>query len=238
MTKRIDDLVQNVLGGADHPLAPFLRSQCHESRLFLTFAETYATKIRKKARLAPLADELADLFAELAVAAFLVRDRRSTVRYEPYRATGQRGPDFQVAFKGHSPLHVDVTRLRLLAYDDPPRAAFKLARVVCDKIGQFPPGAMNLLAVVVPPGAESDALAPAALRLLDREPRREGSLPSPELPPEGVRAYCRQRQRLSAVALCSFGPDGRPLSVRLWPNPQAKHPLPPDVIKYLADTAH
>jgi hypothetical protein len=235
MTKRIDELVQSICGAADHPLAPFLRQWCTESRPFITFAETHATKIRKKARLASLDDELTDLLAELAVAAFLLRDRRFTVLYEPYRSTGLRGPDFQVIFKTHSSFHVEVTRLRLLdpVGDDLAAAALKLARVVCDKISQFPPGVMNLLAVVVPPGAESDSLAPTAIRLLDSYPQREASLLAAEVRLEGVADYLRQRQRLSAIALCSFTPAWQPLIVRLWRNPQAKHPLHPDIINYL-----
>lgn len=235
MTKHVDELVESICGASDHPLAPFLRQWCNDSRPFIAFAETHASKIRKKVRLAPLDDERADLLAELAVAAFLARDRRFTVRYEPYRATGLRGPDFQVLYKTHSSFHVEVTRLRLLdlAGDDLAGAALKLARVLCDKIGQFPPGVMNLLAVVIPPGAQSDALVPTAIRLLDGYPQRETSLLPPELRLEGVRAYLRYRQRLSAIALCSFTNAWRPLNVKLWLNPQAKHPLHPDVTKYL-----
>ena len=235
MTKRIDELVESICGTADHPVAPFLRRWCGESRPFLAFAEAHASKIRKKTRLAALDDELADLLAELATAAFLARDRRFAVIYEPRRASGLRGPDFEVVFKAHSALYVEVTRLRL---PDPPGddlapAALKLARAVCDKIEQLPAGAMNLLAVVVPPDAASDDLAPAAIRLLDSYPQRAASPPAPELRQEGLRAYLRQRQRIGGIAVCSFTTGWRPLLVRLWLNPQAKHPLHPDVTKYL-----
>ena len=63
MTKRIDELVENICGSADHPIAPFLRRWCDESRPFLAFAEAHASKIRKKARLAALDDALAALAA-------------------------------------------------------------------------------------------------------------------------------------------------------------------------------
>ena len=239
MTKRIDELVQSTCGTDDHPLAPLLRQWCSESRPFVAFAEAHASKIRKKVRLASLDDELADLLAELAVAAFLARDRHFSVIYEPHRASGLRGPDFEVVFKTHSSFHVEVTRLRLTdpAGDDLAAATLKLARAVCDKIGQFPPGAMNLLAIVVPPRAASDALAPAAIRLLDSYPQREASPASPELRPEAALAYLRLRQRLSAIAVCSFTADWRPLLVKLWLNRQAKHPLHPDVTKYLLQTS-
>ncbi|MDQ3397438.1 MAG: hypothetical protein M3511_06635 [Deinococcota bacterium] len=239
MTKRTDDLVQRICGTTDHPLAPFLHRWCEESRPFTAFAETHATKLRKKARLASPGGALNDLLAELATAAFLVRDRRFTLQYEPYRATGLRGPDFQVIFKTHTSFHVEVTRLRLLNLggDDLAGAALKLARVVCDKIGQFPPGVMNLLAVVVPPGVERDTFIPSTIRLLDIYPQREARLLVPELPLEDVRSYLRQRQRLSAIALCSFTSAWQPLMVTLWLNRQTKHPLHPEVAKYLVRTS-
>ena len=239
MTKRIDELVQSICGTTDHPLAPLLRQWCSESRPFVAFTETHATKIHKKARLALRDDELTDLSAELAVAALLVQDRRFTVQYEPYRATGKRGPDFQGLFRTHFVFHVEVTRLRLLdlAGTDLAGAALKLARVVSDKISQFPSGGMNLLVAVIPPDAASDALAPTALRLLDSSSQPEVHQPSPELSPEGARTYLRHRQRLSAIALCSFTPAWRPLIVKLWLNPQAKHPLHPEIAKYLVQTS-
>ncbi len=233
MTKRTDDLVDTICGAAEHPLAPLLREWCGESRLFLEFAEANATKIRKKARLALSNGTLAELLAELAVAACLARDRRFTLRYEPHHATGQRAPDFEVLFRAHPGLFVEVTRLRLgdSAGDDLAHAALRLARALLDKIGQLQPGAANLLAAIVPPGAAGDALAPAAIRLLGSY---EAGLTAPELRPDDVRAFVRQRQRLSAIALCSFSGAWRPLGMRLWHNPQAKHPLDPEIAKYLA----
>lgn len=236
MTKRTDDLVASICGAAGHPLAPFLRAWCEESRLFADFAEANATKIRKKARLALSNDTLAELLAELAVAACLARDRRFTLRYEPHQATGQRSPDFEVLFRAHPGLFVEVTRLRPndAAGDELAHAALRLARALLDKIGQFQPGAANLLAAIVPPGAASDALVPAALRLLGSFPPHEAGPPSPELRPDDVRAFVRQRQRLSVIAICSFSDAWRPLGVRLWHSPQARHPLHPEIAKYLA----
>lgn len=235
MTKRIDDLIQSICGTFDHPLAPLLRRWCTESRLFLDFAETYTPKIRKKTRLALNDDELADLLSELAVAAVLVRDRRFSVNYEPYRATALRAPDFQVLLKTHIPFHVEVTRLRLpgAASEGQASAALKLARVVGDKIGQFPAGVMNLLAVVLPPAVAGDTLVPEALRLLESATQREPDARSLEIWRDDAAAYLRQRQRLSAIALCAFTPTWHPLRITLWRNPQAKHPLHPEVARYL-----
>lgn len=234
MSRRLDELVVDLCGSADHPLAPLLRRWCQGSSPFLKFAQAHAAKIRKKVRLASSPDEQGDLRAELAVAALLVQDQRSVVRYEPPHPAGQRGPDFGVTFKGHTALRVEVTRLRLLGdeADDPAGsgAVRRVARVICDKIGQCLPGGANLLVVALPFGVAREDLVPAALRLLDR--------PSPPgLRPEGVRAFLRHRQRLSAVALCAFSPEGEPLTVHLWTNPQARHPLPPEIARLLVQAA-
>ncbi|BDP41123.1 hypothetical protein DAETH_10920 [Deinococcus aetherius] len=229
MTKRIDELVGLICGGEGHPLAPILRGWCESSRPWLAFAEAHAAKIRKKVRHASSGEDLGDLIAELAVAALLVRDRRFSVAYEPHRATGERGPDFGVTFRAHIPFFVEVARLRLPGGTGDDLAALRLARVVGDKIEQLPPGAANLLAVALPPGAAGDDLMPAALRRLDGPPGQEEGSPFP-----GVRAYARGRHRLSAVALCSLTPGGQLVDVRLWLHPQARHPLHPEVARYLA----
>ncbi|MEF2277279.1 hypothetical protein V3W47_03145 [Deinococcus sp. YIM 134068] len=235
MRGQIDELVREVCGADDHPLAPVLRRWCGDSRPFLAFVEAHASKLRKKARLVASPNEFADLLAELAVASLLARDRRFTVLYEPGRAAGVRSPDFGVTFRTNVALNVEVTRLRHpeLTGMAPSETALRLARVLCDKIGQCPPGAVNLLAVVLPPGAASDGLVPTAVRLLERLSQSEVGRPSPELRLEDVRAFLRGRQRLSAVALCSFTGEWEPSTVRLWLNPQAKHPLPAEVGRYL-----
>lgn len=234
MSRRLDELVVDLCGSAAHPLAPLLRRWCQGSSPFLKFAQAHTAKIRKKVRLASSPDEQGDLRAELAVAALLVQDRRGVVRYEPPHPAGQRGPDFEVAFKGHTTWRAEVTRLRLPedGEDDAGggEAARRVARVLHDKIGQCLPGGANLLVVALTLGVPREDLVPAALRLLDR--------PSPSgLRPEGVRAFLRHRPRLSAVALCAFSPEGEPLTVHLWTNPQARHPLPPEIARLLVQAA-
>lgn len=235
MTGRGADLIEQVCGGADHPLAPVLRAWCLASRPFLSFAGAHASKLRKKVRLAAgetWDEELADVLAELAVAAWLLQGRQLTLIYEPPHPAGQRGPDFQAVFRGHSTLYVEVTRLRPAATPDADLAALKLARVLCDKVGQCLPGAMNLLVVVEPPELPSSDPIPAALTLVHRS-LQHGSPPSPGLPPGRARSYLRQCHRLSGVLLCAF-PDSRaPQIRRLWLNPQARHPLPPALIRSL-----
>lgn len=230
MTKRIDSLIQTLCGGLTHPLAAPLRGWCETSRPFLTFAETHAGKLRKKVRLAQTDDERHDLLAEMAVAALVLRDRRYGLVYEPHGASGQRGADFQVTLAGQRPFQLEVTRLRLAGPDG---AAPKLARVLCDKIGQCRAGTANLLAAVVPLGVVSDDLVPAALRLIDRQAQRAAGSVQPDLTPEATRDFQRGRQRLSGVLLCASGPDARLSPAHLWLNPQAKHPLPAEAARLL-----
>lgn len=227
MTNRIENLILAVCGVPDHPLAAPLRRWCETSRPFLAFAEGHASKIRKKLRLAHPGDQQADLLAELAVAAWLLRDQRFVVVYEPLPPAGQRGPDFQVTFRLNSVVQVEVTRLGLPA-NDPVGAAARLARVLGDKIGQCLPGAANLLVVAVPSGVATGELVPLALRRLDQA-AQGGADP----PPEAVRAFQRGRQKLSGVLLCTFAPDGQPEATHLWLNPQARPPLLPEIGRYL-----
>ncbi|MCP2014221.1 hypothetical protein L1280_001358 [Deinococcus sp. HSC-46F16] len=200
----------------------------------MRFAQAHAAKIRKKLRLASSEGEQRDLLAELAVAALLVADPRCAVGYEPPHPAGERGPDFGVTFKGHTALRVEVTRLRLPEDEagDPvgPGAVRRVARVICDKIGQCAPGGANLLVIVVPPGAVHETLVPAALRLLD------GPVPS-GLRPEGVLEFRRHRQRLGAVALCALSAEGQVRAAHLRTNPAAKHPLPPEFARLLLRAA-
>lgn len=229
MTRRVDERVRELCGTADHPLAGPLRRWCQESRPFLAFAETHASKIRKKTRLAAEEGERTDLLAELALAAWLMRDRRFVVGYEPHRASGGRGPDFQVVFKTHTTLNAEMTRLRPT---DPAQEgagpALRLARALCAKVGQFPAGEMGLLVVVVPPAIADAALVPTAVRLLDAA---TAPVAVAALSADRVRGYQRRRQHLSALLLCTLDAAGELHPAQLWLNPQARCPLHPEVHK-------
>lgn len=236
MTGRIDDLVLAVCGSASHPLAALLRTWCLGSRLVTDFFDTYTPKIRKKVRLAGDADELADLLAELATAAWLVRDRRFSVAYESAVANAQRAPDFQIRFRTNALLYVEVTRPRLRIDDagNAARVALKLARVMGEKIDQFPPGAMNVLVAAVPPGTESGTLVPAAVKLLESQRVQDDRTRSHDLREDNIKHFLRLRGRLSAVALVAYSSQWQPENIHLWQNPQARHPLLPEIARYLA----
>jgi hypothetical protein len=91
-----------------------------------------------------------DLRAELETAALLLREERFTLEYEKYAASKQRGPDFTVTFKTHTPFNVEVRRIRRVELDGPDTEVRigKLMRVLCDKVGQMPPRIVNLLWVI------------------------------------------------------------------------------------------
>ena len=122
--------MQLICGSPEHPLTAMLRQWCLASRRVLEFAEAYATKLRKKVRLARSDDEWKDLLAELTIGNLLAQHRKIQVQYEPRPLTGTRAPDFRATYKGHTEVYVEVTRLRLQFDDDPARAAFKLARLL------------------------------------------------------------------------------------------------------------
>lgn len=232
MTKRIDDLVLLVCGAPDHPIGVHLRAWCLASRPVLEFMEAHATKLRKKVRLARSGDERADLLAELSVGMLLAQDRRFQLRYESHLVSGERGPDFEATFKGHTQVCVEVTRLRLRP-EDQHVAAGRLARVLGDKVSQCLPGKMNVLAVVLPAELQSAALGSAAVRLLTApEPLMETGR---GWTPAHLLTYRRLQGRLSGVLLCSFPPEGagNDRQVTLWENPKAKHPLLPEISRFL-----
>ncbi|MFC4424720.1 hypothetical protein [Deinococcus navajonensis] len=230
MTKRIDELVQHLCGGPEHPLAPVLRDWCAASRPFLTFAEAHQSKLRKKLRLARQTEDLADLRAELAVAARLLGDARLSLQYEPFHEAGTRGPDFALRFRTHLAGHVEVTRLRPGASGSLDGTS-RLARLLCGKVGQCPPGVAAVLVVWVPPVCAQEGQVAAAVRLLEQAIQVQR--PPPGLRPEEVRAFRLHRLRLSAVALLSWSPD-QPVGNELWQPSQARHPLPPALARTLS----
>lgn len=222
-----DDLTPYIFGNTRLPLAVQFARWLQESPRFRLFALTYRDKIRKKVRGVPDAEGYRDLQAELATAYFLLLERRFTVEYEKYGVGKQRGPDFTVTYKTHLPFNVEVARLRGGPADAAPEP-HKLGYILCAKLGQFPPGMINILVLAAedtPYGGEDLA---GALRLLqDRAEHRDdpffirrGFL--------GYRDFLKQYSRLSGVRL--LGPDAPPV-FRLYP--QARHPLPPDLATIL-----
>jgi hypothetical protein len=232
------DLLRYIFTNTRLPLAVHFAQWVEASPRFRAFAETYRDKIRKKVRTITEAEGYRDLQAELATAYFLVLERRFVVDYEKYGVGKQRGPDFSITYKTHIRFDVEVTRLRGQAVEaGGSLEPGKLANTLCAKLQQLPPSMINILALVVGPELASDVqlteddlaggLRGALALLQERVERkdddffiRRGFL--------GTRDFLKYYGRLSAIRLTA--PDAPPI-LRL--QPQARHPLPPDLANIL-----
>src|SRR5687767_2233456 len=136
----LDDLLENIFDGKRPAFYPEFENWVRGSRRFKAFATSYRGKIRTKLKNVRDEASMKDLRAELEAAVLLLRDDRFTLEYEKYAALKQRGPDFTVTFKTHTPFNVEVRRIRSRELDDDDAEAhiIKLMAVLCDKVGQMP----------------------------------------------------------------------------------------------------
>lgn len=221
------DLLSYIFTNTRLPLAVQFAQWVQASPRFRAFAETYRDKIRKKVRVITDAAGYRDLQAELATAYFMVPERRFLVEYEKYGVGKQRGPDFSVTYKTHIRFDVEVTRLRGSHAGATPEPG-KLINTFCAKLDQFPPGMINLLVLAADDAPYSEVVLASALRTLQERAEhkdddfftRRGFL--------GARDFLKHYSRLSAIRLVTT--DAPPV---LWFQPQARHPLPPDLASLL-----
>jgi hypothetical protein len=230
--KIVDELRDSCFDGQTTPLALEFGAWLHASRRFRTFAGEHRTKIRAKVRSVRDTAGMLDLRAELLAAMVLLREERFQVAYETYAAAKQRGPDFTVTFKTHTPFNVEVRRVRRSELpEDEARAAAAAARngkllaVLCDKVGQMPPSIVNLLWLAADGelGEQDVAAAAAGLRALAEakdEPffARHGATSA---------TFLQQYRRLSGVVAWQHGGIG------LWLNPLARHAVPGELANAL-----
>ena len=161
----VDDLLAQIFDGLQPGVYGEFRTEfeswVRDLRRFREFAGSNRSKIRAKLKSARDEGGLLDVRAELQTALLLLGEERFTLEYEVYAAAKQRGPDYTVTFKTHTPFNVEVRRIRaadlgpadLRAVENggagTPRAANphmgKLMAVLCDKVGQMPPSIVNLL---------------------------------------------------------------------------------------------
>src|SRR3990172_7973510 len=114
----LDDLLDYIFDGKKPALYPEFEGWVRGSRRFKAFAASYRGKIRSKLKNVRDEGGMKDLRAELETAALLLGEERFTLEYEKYAASKQRGPDFTVTFKTHTPFNVEVRRIRSLELDD------------------------------------------------------------------------------------------------------------------------
>lgn len=226
-----DDLLAEIFDGSRGPLYGEFAAWLRASRRFQAFATEYRTKIRAKLKNARDAEGLKDARAELEAAALLLREKSFALEYEKYATSGGRGPDFTVTFKTHTPVNIEVRRVRAADFDaaDPARQAARLVAVLCDKVGQMPPGTLNLLWLTAERDLSEAQLAAVGLTLRQLA---EGKA-DPFFAARGFNDavdFLRQYQWLAGVVL-------RQREAEVWLNPLARHKVPPEIIRALRHAA-
>jgi len=220
----IDELLTYIFDGKKPAFYPEFEGWVRDSRRFKAFATSYRTKIRAKLSNARDEGGRQDVRAELETAMLLLRAERFTLEYETYAASKQRGPDFTVTFKTHTPFNVEVRRIRSAEWDneDTDARIGKLMTVLCDKVGQMPPSIVNLLWLIAEHEISEAALTRAVMtlrQLADRKVEdfftRRGW--------QSAADFTRQYQRLSGIVLRTAGKNA------LWLNPLARHKVPPEI---------
>jgi hypothetical protein len=217
----IDDLLHDIFDGARPAFHAEFEGWVRGSRRYQAFAHANRAKIRAKLRNARHEGALDDLRAELATAAALLREERFAVEYETYTARKQRGPDFTVTYKTHTRFNVEVRRLRDDDGDNEARAA-RLAAVLSDKVGQMPPGIVNLLWLMPESELAIEEVTRAATDL-QRLAERKDEVFFTRRGFDSAADFLKQYARLSGIALC------RPAGCAVWSNPAARHRLPPEI---------
>lgn len=225
-SSRIDELLVYIFAqGKSSPLAGDLAGWLRDSRRLRAFAETYRDKIRRKYRLARDQGSLKDLRCELETAALLLREPQFALEYERYTSSKQRGPDFTVTFKTHTPFNVEVRRMRESEADGSganPRAS-KLIAIICDKIGQMRPGMVNLLWIYAEsPVQEADLKDTLTTLRRLAEGKDEAFFGARGF--DSAADFLRQYRHLSGIVVWQTGER------LIWLNPLAKYRLPPNIV--------
>ena len=219
----LDTLLDEIFAGRHVGLRAEFEGWARESRRFAAFAGDYRGKIRAKLRHAGDEDGRRDLRAELETAALLLRDERFTVAYEKYAAAKQRGPDFTVTYKTHTPFNVEVRRLRAVEGEDDEARAARLVYVLCDKVKQMPPSIVNLLWLSADGSPAVDDLKAAATTLRQLAERKDDAFFA-RRGFDGAADFLAHYHRLSGVILRRAG------GIALWLNPTARHTPRPDIV--------
>ncbi|MDZ4768822.1 MAG: hypothetical protein SGJ24_06805 [Chloroflexota bacterium] len=224
----LDDLLASIFDDETSALYADFAGWVRRSRRFKDFALVYRDKIRSKLRNVRDPDAMHDLRAELETAALLLSEKQFTLEYEKYAASRQRGPDFTVTFKSHTPFNLEVRRLRTVEVDDANAEAHitKLRAVLCDKAGQMPPGIVNLLWLTGErPLSEADLIgATTALRqLAERKDEefftRRGFSSAAD--------FLKQFGHLGAIVLRQAGTNV------IWLNALARYKAPAEIVRII-----
>lgn len=222
----LDDPLQDIFGGKRSALYPEFERWVQDSRRFRAFAVSYRTKIRSKLRNVRDEGGIKDLRAELETATLLLRDERFTLEYESYAASKQRGPDFTVTFKTHTAFNVEVRRIRSLELDDADTEARtrKLMAVLCEKVGQMPPGIVNLLWLIAEVDISEVDLTGAMISLRQLAERKADDFFARGCSGSAAN-FLKQYSHLSGIVLRQAGRNV------FWHNSLARHRPVPEIVK-------
>lgn len=232
----VNELLDTLFAEVASELRDCCAEWCAASPRFAAFLEMYREKIRKKLR--SVTDRAGsmdgegqrDLRAELLTAACLLSERTFTLAYETYAAAKTRGPDFSLLYKSHTAFNVEVKRIR--GHVQPG----KWADVLCDKLQQLPPSVSNVLVIYGEPvgdGQDAPFKAGAAMAELRSAAERKDDAVFTRRGLQGARDYLRQLPKLSMVVLRIESDSGGAAPLASWLNPQARHPLSPDLRRAL-----
>lgn len=220
----LDELLNDIFDGKKPALYPEFESWVRGSRRFRAFAESYRTKIRSKLRNASDQAHMKDLRAELETAALLLREERFTLEYEKYAASKQRGPDFTVAFKTHTPFNIEVRRIRSVEWDADPEARItKLIAALCDKVGQMPPSIINLLWLTAEREMSEADLTRAAVTVRQLAERKNEDFFT-RRGFKNAAHFLKQYRQLGGIVLYQSGTH------IVWLNSLARHKVLPEIV--------
>jgi hypothetical protein len=219
----LDDLLDTIFDGKKPPFYAEFKGWVQKSRRFKAFATTHNTKIRSKLKNVRDENGMKDLRAELETAMILLHEERFTLEYERYTASKQRGPDFTVIFKTHTPFNVEVRRIRSIELDTDEALTSKLMAVLCDKVKQMPTSIINLL-WLIPENTVSEAditLAMVTLRQMAERKTEEFFI---QRGFKNSADFLKHYSQLSGIIL------HQPKEHVIWLNSLAKHKAPQEII--------
>jgi hypothetical protein len=233
-SKKTDQLVRHVAPRCRPSLQSELGHWLEKSSRFSAFITENQDKVRKKLSTSDEESRL-DVRSELLVAYLILADRRFELAFEAYGAH-KLGPDLSVTFRANQRFNLEVTRLRATADQDAPDAepgagSIRLANVITGKLRQLPGDVPNALVLTTRGLALSEENLAAATRLLKMHSERKDDSFFARRGLRNARDFHAQYLHLSGVFVLD---EATELPSRtFWPNREAQHPLPQEVIACL-----
>jgi hypothetical protein len=223
----VDELLSNIFDGKKTGFYTDFEDWVKASRRFKAFAISQRSKIRTKLKSARDAEQMKDLRAELETAMLLLREEKFTLEYEKYAALRQRGPDYTVTFKTHTPFNIEVRRIRSLEFEgDSEARVSKLMAVVSEKTRQMPPSIVNFIWLFAERDINEEELNLANITLRQLAERKVDDYFT-KRGFTNAADFLKQYRQLSGIVLHQSSEN------LLWLNSLAKHKAPPELLNAL-----